>query len=262
MVNRWISRSPPTARCWQRKAAALKAAGLKRITVSLDAIDDDVFRRMNDVDFSVEDVLVGHRRRARAAGFAPVKVNMVVKKGTNDDQVVPLTRALHARYGQAPSCCVSSSSWTSARPTAGGWTTCCPRTTCSRACKPWSVALTALAGHRPRARRPSAGASTTAGQEIGLVSSVTQAFCGQLQSRAAVDRRPALPVPFRVPGPRPASAAARRRGRRRRSRPPSITSGPVATTVIRRSAVRRRPRPRAGKPATGQRRVEMHYIGG
>ena len=83
-----------------RKAVALKAAGLKRLTVSLDAIDDAVFRRMNDVDFAVEDVLAGIDA-ALAAGLAPVKVNMVVKKGTNDDQIVPLTRALQARYGSA-----------------------------------------------------------------------------------------------------------------------------------------------------------------
>ena len=61
-----------------RKAAALKAAGLTRVTVSLDAIDDAMFRRMNDVDFAVEDVLAGIDA-AVAVGFAPVKVNMVVK---------------------------------------------------------------------------------------------------------------------------------------------------------------------------------------
>jgi cyclic pyranopterin phosphate synthase len=82
-----------------RKAAALKAAGLTRVTVSLDAIDDDVFRAMNDVGFAVEDVLRGIDA-ALDAGFEPVKVNMVVKKGTNDGQIVPLARALQARYGR------------------------------------------------------------------------------------------------------------------------------------------------------------------
>src|SRR5262249_32956381 len=81
-----------------RKAAALKAAGLKRLTVSLDAIDDDVFRAMNDVGFAVEDVL-GGIDAALAAGFGPVKVNMVVKKGTTDGQIAPPARALQARYG-------------------------------------------------------------------------------------------------------------------------------------------------------------------
>jgi cyclic pyranopterin phosphate synthase len=70
-------------------AASLAAAGLKRITVSLDALDDAVFRRMNDVDFPVADVLKGIDAAA-AAGLAPLKINMVVKRGTNDDQILPL----------------------------------------------------------------------------------------------------------------------------------------------------------------------------
>ena len=72
-----------------RKARALKAAGLNRITVSLDALDDRVFRRMNDVDFPVRTVLDGIAE-AQAAGLAPVKVNMVVQRGVNDDQILPM----------------------------------------------------------------------------------------------------------------------------------------------------------------------------
>ena len=82
-----------------RKAAALAAAGLSRVTVSLDAIDDTVFRAMNDVDFPVAEVLAGIDA-AIAAGLGPVKVNMVVKKGTNDDQIVPLARALRERHAR------------------------------------------------------------------------------------------------------------------------------------------------------------------
>jgi len=74
-----------------RKARALKDAGLDRVTVSLDAIDDDMFRRMNDVDFSVADVLNGIEA-AHAAGLGPIKVNMVVKGGMNDDQILPMAR--------------------------------------------------------------------------------------------------------------------------------------------------------------------------
>ena len=74
-----------------RKAAALKAAGLQRVTVSLDGLDDAVFRRMNDVDFPVADVLAGIEA-AQAAGLGPIKVNMVVKRGTNEDQIVPMAR--------------------------------------------------------------------------------------------------------------------------------------------------------------------------
>jgi cyclic pyranopterin phosphate synthase len=74
-----------------RKARALKDAGLDRVTVSLDAIDDAVFRRMNDVDFKVADVLDGIEA-AHAAGLGPIKVNMVVKRGVNDGQILPMAR--------------------------------------------------------------------------------------------------------------------------------------------------------------------------
>ncbi len=74
-----------------RKARALKAAGLQRVTVSLDALDDAVFRTMNDVDFPVARVLEGIAA-AEEAGLTPVKVNMVVKKGVNDGHVVEMAR--------------------------------------------------------------------------------------------------------------------------------------------------------------------------
>jgi GTP 3',8-cyclase len=71
-----------------RKAQALKDAGLTRITVSLDAMDDATFRSMNDVDFAVERVLEGIEA-ARTVGL-PVKVNCVVKRGVNESQIVPM----------------------------------------------------------------------------------------------------------------------------------------------------------------------------
>jgi cyclic pyranopterin phosphate synthase len=74
-----------------RKAAALRDAGLSRITVSLDSLDDDVFRAMNDVDFPVTRVLEGIDA-ALAAGLAPVKVNVVVKRGLNEESVLPMAR--------------------------------------------------------------------------------------------------------------------------------------------------------------------------
>jgi GTP 3',8-cyclase len=74
-----------------RKARALKAAGLQRVTVSLDGLDDAVFRRMNDVDFPVADVLAGIAA-AREAGLGPVKINMVVKRGTNEHEILPMAR--------------------------------------------------------------------------------------------------------------------------------------------------------------------------
>jgi GTP 3',8-cyclase len=75
------------------KASALAAAGLHRITVSLDSLDDEVFRALNDVDFPVARVLAGIEAAA-AAGF-PVKVNMVVKRGANEDSVLPMARFFH-----------------------------------------------------------------------------------------------------------------------------------------------------------------------
>ena len=74
-----------------QKARALKDAGLQRITVSLDSLDDAVFNAMNDVDFPVARVLEGIDAAA-AAGLAPVKINMVVKRGLNDDSIVPMAR--------------------------------------------------------------------------------------------------------------------------------------------------------------------------
>jgi cyclic pyranopterin phosphate synthase len=71
-----------------RKAQALAHAGLDRITVSLDAMDDATFRRMNDVDFPVDRVLEGIEA-ARGVGL-PVKVNCVVKRGVNESQIVPM----------------------------------------------------------------------------------------------------------------------------------------------------------------------------
>ncbi len=75
----------------ERKAAALRQAGLQRVTVSLDGLDDAVFRRMNDVDFPVDDVLRGIEA-AHAAGLGPIKVNMVVKRGTNEQEILPMAR--------------------------------------------------------------------------------------------------------------------------------------------------------------------------
>jgi cyclic pyranopterin phosphate synthase len=74
-----------------RKAQALKDAGLKRVTVSLDALDDAVFKRMNDVDFAVDDVLRGIET-AHRVGLGPIKINMVVKRGWNEQEILPMAR--------------------------------------------------------------------------------------------------------------------------------------------------------------------------
>ena len=82
-----------------KKAKALKTAGLQRVTISLDGLDDTVFRSMNDVDFPVADVLAGIEA-ARQAGlgldkqgnFSGIKINMVVKRGTNAGQILPMAK--------------------------------------------------------------------------------------------------------------------------------------------------------------------------
>ncbi|TAK41008.1 MAG: GTP 3',8-cyclase MoaA [Betaproteobacteria bacterium] len=74
-----------------RQARRLKDAGLQRVTVSLDSLDDATFRRMNDADVAVATVLEGIDAAA-AAGLAPLKINMVVKRGMNDHQIVDMAR--------------------------------------------------------------------------------------------------------------------------------------------------------------------------
>jgi cyclic pyranopterin phosphate synthase len=75
----------------RRLAGPLAAAGLRRITVSLDSLDDEVFRRMNGIDWPVGRVLDGIAA-ARAAGLDPIKVNTVVRRGVNEDSILPLAR--------------------------------------------------------------------------------------------------------------------------------------------------------------------------
>jgi cyclic pyranopterin phosphate synthase len=72
-----------------KQAAVLKKAGLDRVTVSLDSLDDATFRRMNDADFPVAKVIEGIETAA-AAGLGPVKINMVVKRGVNDQGIVQM----------------------------------------------------------------------------------------------------------------------------------------------------------------------------
>ena len=74
-----------------RKAQALKDAGLRRVTVSLDSLDNAVFQAMNDVSFPVERVLEGIAA-AQAVGLGPIKINMVVKRGLNEDSILPMAR--------------------------------------------------------------------------------------------------------------------------------------------------------------------------
>jgi cyclic pyranopterin phosphate synthase len=240
-----------------RKAAALRAAGLKRVTVSLDAIDDAVFRRMNDVGFAVEEVLLGIDA-AVAAGFAPVKVNMVVKKGTNDDQIVPLTRALQARYGDAV--ILRFIEFMDVGST-NGWRLDDVLPSHDVLARLREIgALTAL--------QPTAEGETaqrwrfdSTGQEIGLVSSVTQAFCGSCnRARVSTDGQLYLCL-FATHGH---DLRALLRG--------GADDAAIAAAVDhlwagrddrysqRRTAAT--PAPDTAAAPADERRVEMHYIGG
>lgn len=78
----------------KKRAASLHSAGLQRLNVSLDAIDDETFKRVNDVDIGVQSVLDGIEN-ASDAGFESIKVNMVVKKGLNDHSILPMAEFFH-----------------------------------------------------------------------------------------------------------------------------------------------------------------------
>jgi cyclic pyranopterin phosphate synthase len=156
-----------------RKAAVLRAAGLKRITLSLDALDDTVFQRMNDVGFPVADVLAG-LDAALAAGFGPIKVNMVVKLGVNDAQIVPM--AQHFRQHYAGRVVLRFIEYMDVGAT-NGWR--------MDEVLPSSEVLARLQAHWPLDPMGAEAPGETAQRwryadgagEIGLISSVTQAFC-------------------------------------------------------------------------------------
>jgi cyclic pyranopterin phosphate synthase len=154
-----------------RKARALKAAGLQRVTVSLDGLDDEIFRRMNDVDFPVAEVLAGIDA-ARAAGLAPIKVNMVVKRGTNEDQILPM-----ARHFRGTGVVLRFIEYMDVGAT-NGWRM--DEVLPSAAVRDIIHAefpLVQLAPSAPGETAERWGYADGMG-EIGLISSVTQAFCG------------------------------------------------------------------------------------
>ncbi len=169
----------------QRKAQALKDAGLRRVTISLDGLDDAVFKRMNDVDFPVTDVLEGIEA-ARAAGLgldslgqhSGLKINMVVKRGTNEDQIVPM-----ARHFRGSGMTLRFIEYMDVGNT-NGW--------CMDEVLPSAQVLDLLRAEFDLVPLPSQQAGDTAQRwgwagpdgrhdpglgEIGFISSVTQAFC-------------------------------------------------------------------------------------
>ncbi|MFN3860149.1 MAG: GTP 3',8-cyclase MoaA [Roseateles sp.] len=154
-----------------KKAAALRAAGLKRLTVSLDGLDDAVFQRMNDVGFPVADVLDGIAA-AQAAGLVPIKVNMVVQRGVNDGQILPM-----ARYFRHTGVVLRFIEYMDVG-TSNGWR--------MDQVLPSREVMQRIAAEYPLQPLSAAAPGETAerwayvdgGGEVGFISSVTQAFCG------------------------------------------------------------------------------------
>ena len=75
-------------------AKQLKSAGLQRITISLDALDDETFKNISDVAFDVDKVLTAIEH-AQTVGLDPIKINMVVKKGVNEHSILPMAKHFH-----------------------------------------------------------------------------------------------------------------------------------------------------------------------
>ncbi len=169
-----------------KKAKALKAAGLHRVTVSLDGLDDAIFRSMNDVDFPVADVLAGIDA-ARDAGlgldtkgqFSGIKINMVVKRGTNTDQILPMARRFQGtgmvlRFIEYMDVGASN-----------GWRMdeVMPSSEVVALINK-EMPLVQLAANNPGETAQRWGYADASGKydpalgEIGVISSVTQAFCG------------------------------------------------------------------------------------
>jgi cyclic pyranopterin phosphate synthase len=162
-----------------RKAQALKNAGLKRVTVSLDGLDDAVFRSMNDVDFPVADVLEGIEA-ARAAGLGPIKINMVVKRGTNAQEILPM-----ARYFKGSGMVLRFIEYMDVGAT-NGWRMdeVMPSAKVVQLIQS-ELPLVQLGPSNPGETAERWGFADAFGQhdkaagEIGVISSVTQAFCGE-----------------------------------------------------------------------------------
>ncbi len=153
------------------EAAKLHAAGLLRLTVSVDSLDDAIFRAMNDVDFPVHRVLSGIDA-ARAAGFRPIKINLVVKRGVNDGEIVPM-----ARHFRGPDFILRFIEYMDVGNT-NGWR--------MQDVVPGAEIIARLEAELPLEALPAQYRGEVArryrhrdgGGEIGIIASVTQPFCG------------------------------------------------------------------------------------
>lgn len=152
-------------------AQRLADAGLGRITVSLDAVDDDAFKRIADVDWSVDKVLAAIDHAADA-GLTPVKINAVVQRGLNEDQILPLA-ARFRNTGHIPRFIEYMDVGTT-----NGW--------CFDDVVPAREIVDTIAARWPLVPLPRTDPAATAnrwhyadgGGEIGVIASVTQPFCG------------------------------------------------------------------------------------
>ncbi|NUP84180.1 MAG: GTP 3',8-cyclase MoaA [Burkholderiaceae bacterium] len=237
-----------------RKARALAAAGLKRVTVSLDALDDAVFRRMNDVDFPVGDVLAGIDA-ALEAGLGPVKVNMVVKRGTNDHEILPM-----ARHFRGSGLVLRFIEYMDVGAT-NGWR--------MDEVLPSAQVLERLQPHWPLRPLEATTIGETAERwayedgagEIGLISSVTQAFCRDCnRARLSTEGKLFLCL-FAHQG---YDLRALLRSGRTDDEITAALAGIWSDRQDRYSELRSAESASAGgsDTSTVARRVEMHYIGG
>jgi cyclic pyranopterin phosphate synthase len=235
-----------------RKAQALKDAGLKRVTISLDALDDAIFRRMNDADFPVAAVLEGLEEALRV-GLGPIKVNMVVQRGTNDDQIVPMARWFREHYGGAVILRFIEFMDVGA---SNGW----------RMDQVLPSALVIERVQRDFALdplEPSAPGETAerwgyrdGSGEIGVISSVTQAFC-RACNRARLSTEGKLFLCLFASNGHDLRALLR--GGCSDAEITTAIGDVWRTRTDRYSELRGR---HQAEPGSGQRRIEMHYIGG
>ena len=238
-----------------KKAQALKDAGLQRITVSLDALDDAVFKRMNDVDFAVADVLHGIDA-ARAAGLAPIKVNMVVKRGTNEDQIVKM-----ARHFKGSGVTLRFIEYMDVGAT-NGWLMDEVLPSADVLARLQQVfdlkPLNPSAAGETASRWAYVGNSADDSGEIGLISSVTQAFCGDC-NRARLSTDGKLYTCLFAHRGHDLRAALRAE-----TTPEKLADliGNVWSGRSDRYSQLRASSTDSAAAATDERRVEMHYIGG
>ena len=154
-----------------RKAQALRAAGLQRVSVSLDSLDDATFAAMNDVAAPVSLVLEGIEM-ARVAGLAPIKVNMVVRRGVNDKDIVSMAQRFHGT-GITPRFIEymdvgTTNGWNMAEVVPSAEVV--ARIDATLPIEPIEAGYRGEVARRYRYR--------DGGGEIGVISSVTQPFCG------------------------------------------------------------------------------------